>query len=450
LTLKINALAKGVPNYKLGAYTKGALPDGSTLSGIDMETDIVAFTRKRPWSKPAPAAKFQSKIHNDAAAYGKDMANAQYQDVGFVGGSGQGVNDTVSVPIGKKTISSDPITPEAATKLADAAKAQKTPEYAKAAEKHGELNRLNLGRAAAAGAATGLILTTVKELTDILKRRDNLSEDQFVQSITHILCGTAEGGIRGGAIMGSVQLLGKAVGKEIAANSLGAVPVMAAANTAVDLAKDLYKCFVTGTIDADDLLCNTVNNTFSSFAGFSGAYLGAQLAGAASVQTAAAAGAAIGSALGPIGTIIGSVVGGIVIGYGANAIIGTANKDAQKAFSECIAEMNEQIELSGCAKLYYFADTMSSISEFRLSFKDLLPCYNLISDLKEYNLHKKALKSIAAQLDASIASAETTKVEALQKLDAQHRDNLQKLQAHFGEQRAAMLDEYQQSMNTYV
>ena len=37
---------------------------------------------------------------------------------------------------------------------------------------------------------------------------------------------------------------------------------------------------------------------------------------------------------------------------------------------------------------------MSNLSDFRLSFKNLLPCYNLISDLREYNLHKKAIKDI--------------------------------------------------------
>lgn len=449
-TLKINSLAKGIPDYKLDVVTKGTLPDGSNLSGIDMETDISVWTRKRPWSKPSRTVDYQSKIHNKPSVYTKDMANAQYENVEFVGGSGQGVNDKVSVNVGKKTVSSDAITPEEAANLADSMKAQETPEYHNSTEKHGELNRINLGRAIAAGAATGFVLTTIKEIVDVIKNRDDLSEDQFILSVTHILCGTGEGGVRGGAIMGSVQLLGKVVGKEIAANSFGAVPVMAAANTAVDFAKDLYSCFVTGVIDADDLLCNTVNNTFSSFAGFGGAYVGAQIAGIASVKAAAATGATIGSALGPVGTIVGSLVGGIVIGYGASAIIGTANKDAQKAFNECITEINTHIELCGCEKLYYFADSMSSISEFRLSFKDLLPCYNLISDLKEYNIRKKAIRSIYEQLDASIASVETAKVDALRRLGAQHSERLRELQARFSEQREAMFDEFKESMNTYV
>lgn len=450
-TLKINALAKGVPDWQLGAYTKGALPDGTTLSGIDMETDITVFTRKNPWSAPERVADYQSKIHNDAADYAKDIANAQYDNVDLVGGAGQGVNDTITVEAGGKTVSSDSITPEEAEKLADAMKEQNVPEYQHSAEKKAELNRVKLTQAFAMGAATGAILTTIKEIVYVIKERDDLPEDQWIHIIQHILCGTVEGGIRGGAIAGSVQYLGQAMGKEIAENSIGAVPAMAITNTVVDFAKDLYKMFVLQAIDADDLLCNTVNNTFSSFAGFGGAWVGAQIAGSClSVQTAAATGASIGSALGPLGTVVGAAVGGLVIGYGATLIIGTANKDAQKAFNQCIADINSHVELTGCDTMYYFADAMSEISEFRLSFKNLLPCYNLISDLKEYNLRKKAIKSVHAQLDASLANIEVSKRRALEDLAEQHSARLAKLESYFEVQRQAMYDQFGDSVDTYV
>jgi uncharacterized protein YdcH (DUF465 family) len=360
------------------------------------------------------------------------------------------------VDISKKTVSSDAITNKDAELRADAMKAQDAPEYQKSVEKHRELNKVNFNKAVAVGAATNAIVTTVQEIVNVIKNRDNLPEDQFVQSVTNILCGTAEGAIRGGAIVSSVQLLGKALGKAIPTNSIGAVPAMAVANTAVDFAKDLYRCFVTSTIDTDDLLCNTINNTFSSFSGFGGALVAGHLGGKiaiatfASAKTAVATGAAIGSAVGPIGTIVGSVVGGLVIGIGANAIIGIANKDAQKAFTECVSAINTTIELHGCAKLYYFADSMSSISDFRLSFKNLLPCYNLISDLKEYNLRRKAIRNIHEQLDANIANIETAKTTALQKIEEWHNHRLFELRIKFNEQRDAMFSDFKESMNIYV
>lgn len=466
-TMKINALAKGVSDSKIGIYTKGQMPDGTVLSGIDMETDISIWTREHPWDKPMRTADYQSKIHNKASAYAKDMNNPQYQDVQFVGGAGQGVNDTVKVDIGRKTITSDSITPEEAAELAEQMKAQSTPEYSKRQEKIDELNKVNLGRAVMVGAATGFILTTVQEIVGVIKNGKDLPEDQFVQSIEHILCGTVEGGVRGGAIAGSVQLFGKMLGKKVAANSLEAIPIMATANVAVDFAKDLYKCFVTQTIDTDDLLCNSVNNVFSSAAGFGGAWavgqIGGQIAGQFSSQafiqgvglltsakTAAATGAAIGSSLGPIGTVVGSVVGGIVIGIGANAIIGTANKDAQKAYCECIADINSHIELSGCERLYYFADSMESISEFRLSFKDLLPCYNLISDLREYNIHKKAIKAIDGQLEDNLSGIDSEKQKALREIEKQHHKRIAELSTIFAEQRLVMQNDFRESVNTYV
>lgn len=450
-TLKINALAKGIPDWKLGAYTKGVLPDGTTLSGIDQQVDITVFTREYPWSPPERTIDYQSKIHNNQKDYSKDMLNPKYKDVNFVGGSGQGVNDKVRVNVGGKTITSDSITPEGATQYADDMKAQKTPEYQHKAEKNAELNQVKLSQAVALGAATGAILTIVKEIIHVIKDRDDLPEDQWIKSIQHILCGTVEGGIRGGAIAGSVQLLGKALGKEIVENSIGAVPAMAIANTAVDFAKDLYKVFVTHSIDADELLCNTVNNTFSSFAGFGGAWAGAQIAGyTLSAQTAAAAGASIGSALGPLGTVIGSAVGGLIFGFGATLIIGTANKDAQKAFNKCIADINAKVEQGGCDTLYHYADAMSELSEFKLSFKNLLPCYNLISDLREYNIRKKAIKHLHEQLDDRIKGVEETKRKALEQLAEQHTVRLKELETCFQTQRRAMHDEFTDSMETYV
>ena len=465
-TLKINALAKGIPDWKIGVYTNGTLPDGSVLSGIDEHVDISVWTRKHPWSKPMRTVDYQSKIFNDASKYNRVFNDPKYQSVKHVGGAGQGVNDTVEVSMGRSTVQSDSITPADAVIKADQAKAQVTPEYDKRQEKLDELNRVNLGKAIAAGAATGFMVTTIQEIVSVIKNSKNLPEDQFVKSIEHILCGTIEGGVRGGAIAGFVQLLGKMIGKEVAANSIEAIPGMVAANVAVDFGKDLYKCFVAKTIDTDDLLCNSVNNVFSSAAGFGGAWvagnIGDQIAGQfssqafvqgvsifASAKASAATGAAIGSSLGPIGTVVGSALGGIVIGIGANAIIGTANKDAIKTYTECIEEINTHIELGGCAKMFYFADAMESLTDFRLSFKDLLPCYNLISDLKEYNLHKKALKSVEEQLeDYTVIDVE--KKKALKHLEEQHYARLNELREVFAAQRAAMVDDFRESINTYA
>ena len=465
-TLKINALAKGVPDWKIGVYTNGVLPDGTVLSGIDEHVDISVWTRKHPWSKPMRTVDYQSKIFNDTSKYKKVFNDPKYQNVKHVGATGKGVNDTIKVPVGHKNIQSDPITSPESINKADQAKAQATPDYDKRKEKVDEINRINLGRAIAAGAVTGFLVTTVQEIVAILKNSNNLTEEQFIKRIERILCGTIEGGVRGGAIAESVQLMGKMVGREVAANSIEALPGMIVANVAVDFAKDLYKCFVTKTIDTDELLCNSVNNVFTSSTGFSGAWVGGQLGGQitgqfssqafaqgisvfTSAKTSAATGAAIGSSIGPIGTVIGSALGGLVIGIGAKAIIGTANKDATKAYTECIEEINTHIELSGWAKTYYFVDAMGRLSDFRLSFKNLLPCYNLISDLREYNIRKKKLKSIEEQL-GDYDVIDTEKQKALEELKKQHIVKMNELREAFADQKATMVDDFRESINTYV
>lgn len=450
-TMKINALAKGVPNSEIGVYTNGQMPDGTTLSRIDMETDISVWTRHHPWNRPVRTVDYQSKIHNNPAAYSKDINNPQYENVNFVGGAGQGVNDTVQVKVGNTTVSSDSISPKDAAELADQMKAQSTPEYSKKRQKFDELNKITLERAVAIGAASGFIFSTIREIVDVIRNRKDLPEDQFVRSIENILCGTVEGGVRSGAIVGSVQVFSRLLGKEIAANSLRALPITSFGNVAVDFAKDLYKCFITKTIDKDDLLCNTIESSFSSASGFGGAWASGQATGVfLSAKTAAATGAGIGSSLGPIGTVVGSAIGGLIIGLGAKGIICKAKKDAQKAFTDTIAEINSHIELEGFAKMYYFADAISTLSEPRLSFKNLLPCYNLISDLREYNLHKKAIRNITEQLESISNTVEVEKERALKELEKKHQKRLNSLNDIFLEQQKVLQAQFYDSVNTYI
>lgn len=451
-TLKINALAEGVPDWQLGIYTKGKLPDGTVLSGIDMETDISVWKRDHIWDKPVNVENYQSKIHNDAAAYAKDIRNAQYKNVNFVGGAKQGVNDKISVEINGKRIYSDNLSPQEAYNLSEQAKNQNVSDYSKQVEKMSELHNTNLQNSIKVGAATGAFFSAVKEIIHVIKNRDDLPEDQFILSVQHILCGTVEGAFRSGAIYESVILFGQLIGKELTTHSFQAVPAMAAANVAVSFAKDLYKCFITEDIDTDDLLCNTVNNAFTSLMGFGGSALGATIGGsiAASISTSAAVGASIGTAAGPVGTAIGAAVGGIVFGLLAGVIVGVANKDATAAFAETLNDINSKLELNGVEKLYYFADSMSSLSEFRLSFKQFLPCYNLISDLKEYNLHKKAINEIRYQMNNNLIALDNQKTKALKEIENKHLSRMNALDQWFKEQDRNMFCDTKKNLDLYI
>lgn len=398
---------------------------------------------------------WQSKMHNDASAYLKDLENVQYASVNFVGGAGQGVNDTISVTVNGKTIHSDSITPEQATIMADEAKAQSTRPYPKRKEKLDNLHSVELGRAAKTGAASGFISVAINEVIRLMRlsKDGKLTKEEFVKSVQNALFGSADGAIRAGAVNEAVFHFGRVLGKDLGAHSLDTVPVMAGANAAVNFAEDLYSCFIVGDIDADDLLCNTVENVFLSTASYGGGWAAEQIAKhvlLGSARGAAATGAAIGSSLGPIGIVVGSVVGSLVIGSCGQALVGTAQKDAFTAYASLIEDIDAHIELEGCERIYYFADTMSSLSDFRLSFKDLLPCYNLISDLKEYSLHQKAIHSVEEQLRSLVGSLDGRKKAALREIRSSHETRLHELNRSFEDQKKAMQAGYRDSMNTYI
>lgn len=454
-TLKINALAEGVPDYALGVYTNGSLPDGETLSRIDIHVDISVFTRKFPWCRPMRESDWQSKMHNKDSAYLKDLENMQYADVNFVGGAGQGVNDTVKMSVRGKAISSDPITTEEATAMADEAKVQASRPYAKWQEKLDDLHSFEFKRAVKAGAATGFILSAISEVIRLLRlaKNNKLTKGEFIESVRNVLFGTADGAVRAGAINEAVFYFSRVLGKDVGAGSAANVPIMVGANFAVDFAEDLYRCFIEGTIDADDLLSNMVENAFLSSVSYGGSWavgqIGKQLL-LGSARGAAATGAAIGSPLGPIGTVVGSIVGGLIIGRCGHALVDTAVKDAVNAYNDLIDEIDSHIELEGCERIYYFANTMSSLSDFRLSFKDLLPCCNLISDFKEYNLHRKAMRSVEEQLHSAVDSLDEQKNSALRELRASHEERVHELRRSFVEQSEAMRSGYRDVMNTYL
>ena len=74
----------------------------------------------------------------------------------------------------------------------------------------------------------------------------------------------------------------------------------------------------------------------------------------------------------------------------------------------------------------------------------------LISDLKEYNLRKKAIKNVRAQLDSNLVAVDEAKRNALENIEQQHQQRLAMLESVFEDQRIAMYDQMRGSMETYV
>jgi len=474
LTFRIDAYAKGIPESQFEVYTYGPQANGETLSRTDMKSDITVWARKRYLGPPEKIADYQSKVHNPnrESEYFKDLAKPQYEGTKFVGPEGQSiVGDRMRETIRGVSVEADTKTSEGYIELADQMKAQQAPDYSRAQEKKQLLAQHNLKEAikasAIGGALSGMFFTAISSICYVVKHKDEFSEQSFVDKVSYILCDTVkggiaggiEGGIRGGAIMGSIQLMSQILGKEIHANTLSAVPISAIASVSVDFAKDLYRCFVDGSIDADDLLCNSVYNSYSSFASYGGTYIFGQLGGKAaiaaaemfpSVQSAVATGAAIGSPLGPLGTMIGAAVGGLIIGVGTKKILDYADSVAEMKLTTCIQQLMARFEEEGCNQVYYFVESISELSEYKVSFRDLLPCFNLLSDLKEYSLRKKYIRQLRSQLTDGSAHLDQEKRARLVQIEANQRAQVRDIKAKFEQQKQAMFDDFNDSMNTYI
>lgn len=466
LTTKINGLADGNWSWQLGVYTYGELPDGSVLSRIDMQYDIVGFSRKWPWENPERVANYQAKIHNDAKQYKRDWAKKKYEGVSKVGGSGQGVNDTVRIPVPKGESRSDTGTPMDFTKLADEMKAQAVPEYDQRAEKLDSLGKSNIEMAVKAGAVTGLICSSLSEIIQLWQNKENLTKDDFVDAACGVLLGTVEGGVRGGAIVESVRVFSKVIGKEIAENSLEAVIPMALADTTITFAEDLYSCLVKKELDKDELLCKTVSNAYSSSAhvlggwalGKAGEHVALSIKAmsaskaaeaAVSIKSVAATTASIGSAFGPIGAVIGAIVGSYVINSAVAAIEKDCDEKAKQAVDDCILEMQSNLELFGFDRYQFYVDGLDELSETQLSFKMLIPCYNLLFDIKEYNYRKKKLREVR---DLALASRnwDSIKKKQIDKIEKAISQDIRTLEDSFLKKKQLMENGFQEEMRQYL
>jgi hypothetical protein len=441
----VDAAAKGKGDKTHASMGGDKLSDGEVISKTDPTTDIVTETKKNPWSK-TKQDPYQAKSGDSAQ---RELDNPKYDDVDKVAPSDQvsDGNTRIKSKVGGKEISSEEITSPELDKLTEDARNQNAKYLEeKKQQKRKELNRLNLIDAAKTGALIGGISVTISEIIKIVKNGE-LTKEQFVESVKNIIInGIVDGAARSTTIVAATQLF------NVAKNSISleAVPVMAAANVAFDLAKDLYK-FACGNIEADVLLCNTVENSIKSLATFSGGYLGGLGATAAiSAITGAdmaAVGAGIGAPFGPIGIIIGSVVGGVIIGGVVNIAIKDAKEEAYAVFNRCLKNVRNEIERDPSRRVYIFADAMSHLEKRDWSFKSLIPGHNFISDMTEYNLKKRAIQEIHTQMDRHIASA---KKAAYERLMAQYEAQCKDIEEQFLQQKSMMESRFKSDIDDYI
>jgi len=438
----IDSATKGKADQTHASTGGDTLSDGTKISKNDQTTDIVVETKENPWSKTRQDP-YQAKTGKTAR---HELKNSKYDNVGKVAPSDQVPESSgvIKNKVGGKEISSDNINSSELDQLTRDAKNQNAKYPAeKQQQKRNELARLNLFEAVKTGALIEGITTAASEIIKIV-RSGELTEEQFIESIKNIICGTIDGAARGAAVVTATRIF------DVAANSMEAVPVMAAANVALDLAKDLYK-FATGKIEADMLLCNTVENSMKSLATFAGGYLGGLGATAAiSAITGAdmaAVGAGLGVPFGPLGIVVGSVIGGVIIGGAVNLAIKDAKSEAYGAFQQCLINIKNDIENDPSGRIYKFADAMSCLETRAWSFKSLIPGRNFISDMTEYNLKKRAIQEMRCQMYREI---DLEKKAAYERLTALYEAQCKDITEQFLKMKTAMESGFKNDINNYI
>ncbi|MCI3922169.1 hypothetical protein MO973_18230 [Paenibacillus sp. TRM 82003] len=425
----IDAAAKGHFPHRTQAKIGGEpLADGSLMSTRDQLNDIILETRhglRQRLGLDHPTQKgYQAKAYKDEGATQRALKG---YDTGKVGPSDH-VPDHSVVRNEKLKVQSDAM--DSITLKQSTTKAREGKiEYDRAGEKVRELKLNNFKYAVGSAAVVAGLQAAIVEIYDIVKNKKELTLEQFQTSVVHVLKGAADGGARAGVIYCASSLFRTSV------------PVLAAANTLYDFAKDMYK-FCDGTIDADDLLCNTVNNAFSSAAAFGGAQLG--------VAAAVSLGATIGTAVGPVGTAVGAAIGGLVFGLGAGAVISSASKEAAARVRESLEDAMQATTQYPEMRQLRLIDSMSRLSERPFTLKSLIPMHNIIGDLSEYRQRKQVLTGMMRDIEHARNELDARFHEAERAIYEQHRQRLAMLEDQFQQARTNLAGAYRDQFDVAI
>ncbi|SLK50448.1 Uncharacterised protein [Mycobacteroides abscessus subsp. abscessus] len=426
-SFNIDAAEKGLfPSDIKASIGTDTLADGSKLSSIDTNRDIVIEStpslRQKLGLENPTAKDYQAKVLKTESKTRKALDQYEANPVGPAEQVPEyaRINENYR---GKTVLAEERTTEQLMDDVRQAKKG--TVEYEHKTERMNKLQMSNFGNAVKSGAIVGALTTTVLEIVDIVKNEKNLTSEQFEESVINIVKGTIDGGARSGVLYTAAQITG--------ATGLRSVPILAGANALYDFTKDLYR-FSKGDIDADDLLCNTVNNSYTSLGAFGGAQLG--------VSAAIGLGATIGTSVGPIGTVIGGAIGGLIGGIATGAVVSSAGKTAMANVRADIESALQATTLHPQMKQLRLIENMNQLSDREFSFKSLIPGYNIIGDLTEYNQRKKVLKQVRSDIREQKKNLDVRFARAQEELIAFHERRCQELEWQFKTAREQLQESY--------
>lgn len=355
----------------------------------------------------------------------------------------QNVQDNVSHP--EYPARGDGLTNREAEQMTMRAKRGETVEYRDADKKREQLLNISVKDAARSGFVSGCITSGIGELVTMCKKGKSYSRDDFAQAVVNVVVSGIDSGARATVTAAAERLLLINMRESLAVN--GGVSLVRmqgaaiAANVLYDFGKMLFQ-FSLGRLDTDELIANTLSSALQTTGVAIGSAAGSSLASAIGL------GATIGTPLGPLGIVLGSALGGLVMGLGVNLVVNSAQQEGLLRFQRDLDAFNQQVGQG--ASVYKYIDVIGELADYRFSLKHLVPCYGLFGTLAEYNARKKALKSLATDLQARKASVRQQEQAGMEAIERQYFAACRKLELEFNIERAQLAhkaDEHVQDLH---
>ncbi|MGR5448690.1 hypothetical protein ACP3V3_02655 [Vibrio sp. PNB22_3_1] len=313
-------------------------------------------------------------------------------------------------------------------------------EYGKKAEAQSELQNIQYGNALKAGSIAGFVSSSASELIRVMRSDRPLTREECEEVAINIVLGTASGATKALLTTGLQH-----VGKHLAENASKEVLKSAgktllkgnvAANAALmiaELGKGLYQ-YGQGDIDGIEFAENMTSAGLNIAAGAAGYAAGVAMAPvvgtmiSTSVSSVAVAGTTLG-ALGPIGLgIVVSIASTMAVSAYCGHFSAKGMKVAHQDFKRDMELLN-----AGQINLAMYAGRVSTMSELKFSWSDILPFSGAFSVWGEYKARKAQLQAIQCEIHERMHNLHGAETDAMYQLQADYMQKLAEIELQYKE-----------------
>jgi hypothetical protein len=457
-SFNINAASKGVDNVHASM---------DSISAIDPVVDI------RITESNGTFTDAQVKYYKDGSASAKAISEQKYNGVGKVVPKDQLSN--AQSEAGKQAARNQQTRPEVsknyqntADKVDDSIRSSTNPniksdsiarkgeggtedltkkiksgekvEYGKKAEVQSELQSVQYGNALKAGSIAGLVSSSASELIRVMRSDKPLTREECEEVAINIVLGTASGATKALLATGlqhagkhlaenaSKEIL-KSAGKTLLKGNVAAnVALMAA-----ELGKGLFQ-YGQGDIDGVEFAENMTSAGLNIAAGAAGYAAGVAMAPVVgtmittSVSSVAVAGTTLG-ALGPVGL-------GIAVSIASTmAVSAYCGHFSTKGMKIAHQDFKRDMELlnAGEINLAVYTGRLSTMSELKFSWSDILPLSGAFSVWGEYKARKGQLQAIQSEMHQRVHKLDAAEANAMYQVQADYMQKFAEIELQYKE-----------------